>query len=99
MFLRWTITIIKDFVIFFKLRLCFTRIHVPSVLFSWRVPRVTAAIWNSTQVSTKKGLRQGTDLLTKGGFAKCYEVTDEESNVRYACKVIDKELLSQSHMK
>lgn len=91
--------IIKDFVIFFKLLLCFTRIHVPRVLCSWGVFRVAAPIRSDTKVPKKKSLRQGTDVLIKGGFAKCYEVTDEDSNARYACKVIDKDLLSQSLLK
>jgi len=37
--------------------------------------------------------------MMQGGFAKCYEVTDEKTRARFACKVIDKQLLAQSQLK
>ncbi|KAL1430771.1 hypothetical protein MTO96_002370 [Rhipicephalus appendiculatus] len=38
-------------------------------------------------------------FLGKGGFAKCYELTDKATNVVYAGKVVSKALLLKSHQK
>ncbi|ELT95402.1 hypothetical protein CAPTEDRAFT_72562, partial [Capitella teleta] len=38
-------------------------------------------------------------LLGKGGFAKCYEMTDIKSNVSYAGKIISKNRLNKPHQK
>ncbi|XP_040076548.1 serine/threonine-protein kinase PLK1 [Ixodes scapularis] len=38
-------------------------------------------------------------FLGKGGFAKCYEMTDKDTNVMYAGKVVSKALLLKSHQK
>lgn len=38
-------------------------------------------------------------FLGKGGFAKCYELTDKETNAIYAGKVVSKAALVRSHQK
>jgi len=38
-------------------------------------------------------------FLGKGGFAKCYEVTDMETNKTFAAKIIDKGTLSKHRAK
>jgi len=38
-------------------------------------------------------------LLGKGGFARCYEVSDMETERRYACKAIAKARISKPHQK
>lgn len=47
---------------------------------------------------TKKKYAKGR-FLGKGGFAKCYELTDMDTNVVYAGKVVPKALLLKSHQK
>ncbi|KAL1421227.1 hypothetical protein MTO96_023205 [Rhipicephalus appendiculatus] len=47
---------------------------------------------------TKKEYIRG-QFLGKGGFAKCYELTDKASDVVYAGKVVSKALLVKSHQK
>ena len=38
-------------------------------------------------------------LLGKGGFAKCYEVTDMETNKSYAAKIVEKSSLLKGKAK
>lgn len=38
-------------------------------------------------------------FLGKGGFAKCYELTDSNSNIIYAGKIVSKQLLTKPHQK
>lgn len=47
---------------------------------------------------TKARYRRG-KLLGKGGFAKCYELTDISTNVLYAGKIVPKSLLVKSHQR
>ncbi len=37
--------------------------------------------------------------LGKGGFATCYEMTNLETNQKYACKLVIKSSLGRSHSK
>lgn len=39
------------------------------------------------------------NMLGKGGFAKCFEFTDMDANVLYACKVISKTSLAKGKAK
>ncbi|KAL3199361.1 hypothetical protein MRX96_014011 [Rhipicephalus microplus] len=52
-------------------------------------------------VVDKKGKKEYVrgKFLGKGGFAKCYELTDKATNVVYAGKVVSKALLLKSHQK
>ena len=52
---------------------------------------------NNGKTRTKK-YRKG-NFLGKGGFAKCYELTDLETNVLYAAKWITKASLSKPRAK
>ncbi|XP_065184611.1 serine/threonine-protein kinase PLK1-like [Sycon ciliatum] len=45
---------------------------------------------------TKRKYRQGR-FLGRGGFAKCYELTDQETNQVYAGKIVDKTSLTKQH--
>lgn len=47
---------------------------------------------------SKKRYRRG-KFLGKGGFAKCYEMTDLADNVIYAGKIVPKTLLVKSHQR
>ena len=48
-------------------------------------------------IETRKQYIRG-NLLGKGGFAKCYKVTDCESNKEWACKVVHKaSLVKERH--
>ncbi|XP_028403700.1 serine/threonine-protein kinase PLK1-like [Dendronephthya gigantea] len=38
-------------------------------------------------------------LLGKGGFARCYEVTDMKTNQAYACKVVSKARIAKPHQR
>ena len=38
-------------------------------------------------------------LLGKGGFAKCYKVTDMDTNIDWACKVVQKASLTKQRHK
>jgi len=38
-------------------------------------------------------------FLGKGGFARCYELTDVESHEVFACKVVPKSMLLKPHQK
>lgn len=38
-------------------------------------------------------------FLGKGGFAKCYEFTNQNNKILYAGKVVPKTLLQKSHQK
>lgn len=38
-------------------------------------------------------------MLGKGGFAKCYQFTDMETNITYASKIINKESLNKGRAK
>ncbi|XP_061685671.1 serine/threonine-protein kinase PLK1-like [Syngnathoides biaculeatus] len=38
-------------------------------------------------------------FLGKGGFAKCYEITDVESQQVFACKIVPKTLIIKSHQR
>ena len=38
-------------------------------------------------------------FLGKGGFAKCYEFTNQTNKILYAGKVVPKSLLQKSHQK
>lgn len=48
----------------------------------------------NTRIRYKRG-----KLLGKGGFAKCYEMTNMETNVLYAGKIVPKSLLTKSHQR
>ncbi|CAK9300098.1 unnamed protein product [Gordionus sp. m RMFG-2023] len=37
-------------------------------------------------------------FLGRGGFAKCYEIIDDENNI-FACKIVPKQLLTKKHQK
>ncbi|XP_075528543.1 serine/threonine-protein kinase polo [Dermacentor variabilis] len=52
-------------------------------------------------VVDKKGKKEYVrgKFLGKGGFAKCYELTDKATNTIYAGKVVSKALLVKSHQK
>ncbi|KAF1743990.1 hypothetical protein MXB_4499, partial [Myxobolus squamalis] len=47
---------------------------------------------------TKKRYIKG-NFLGKGGFAKCYEAIDQETNKIYACKIVSKSQLVKQHQK
>ena len=38
-------------------------------------------------------------FASQGGFARCYELTDMETNKVYAGKIVAKSLLTKSHQK
>ncbi|XP_057378391.1 serine/threonine-protein kinase PLK1-like [Daphnia carinata] len=48
--------------------------------------------------TTKKRYVRG-KFLGKGGFAKCYELTDSATNMVYAGKIVSKQLLQKPHQK
>ncbi|KAK2179522.1 hypothetical protein NP493_486g01010 [Ridgeia piscesae] len=48
--------------------------------------------------STKKKYRKG-KFLGKGGFARCYELTDMETNEIFAGKIVSKSLLTKPHQR
>lgn len=37
--------------------------------------------------------------LGEGAFATCYEITDMEKNIKYACKLVVKASLGRTHSK
>jgi len=39
------------------------------------------------------------NILGKGGFAKCFELIDMETNTLYACKTVSKESLTKGKAK
>lgn len=49
-------------------------------------------------IQTRKRYKKGL-FLGKGGFAKCYEMTDLETNILYAAKIITKESLIKPRAK
>lgn len=59
---------------------------------------VVEEITDSTGVVITKKYRKG-NFLGKGGFAKCYELTDLEDNTLYAAKIITKASLVKPRAK
>ena len=37
--------------------------------------------------------------MGEGGFATCYEITDMDKNIKYACKLVTKSSLGRTHSK
>lgn len=70
-----------------------TCLHRPGVY------RITPRKWISQKVHQGTHPRQGTNIITQGGFAECYELVSQETGKRYAAKVIDKETLSKGKTK
>jgi hypothetical protein len=85
--------------IVFELQLCFVRIQVSHSLLSWRVSLRSVERWRNSSLSQTESTWQGSVSPKQGGFAKCYEVTEETTRARYACKVIDKVMLGNSMLK
>ena len=80
-----------------------TSAGTPSYLAKHSVPEAPSDIIEQTKRdasgrTTVKHWRKG-PLLGKGGFAKCYRVTDLDTNIDWACKIIQKSSLTKQRHK
>lgn len=83
----------------FEIQLCFKKTQVPTIISSWRIFRTEASQRTIQALSSAQSTRKSKPIIIQGGFAKCYEVSEEKTGERYACKAIDKESISHSKLK